>query len=138
MNDNLSHKINRKFEMLEKSITSHQIVSSVASTDEAFAKSISNCKTVEQLGEKLANVGLKKEDVERDYFGYYCEVCFDNTKPNWKNLHGSSGAFLFNSKEDCDESSGNQSRVFRNLKTNIKSHLERKSHRLKLEILRKK
>ena len=65
-------------------------------------------------------------------------MCFGNTKPEWDKLHGGtggSGAFLFNSKEDADDNSGNQSRVFRNLKSNIKIHFDRKIHQQKKQIL---
>ena len=137
MGNNLKAQIDRKFENLEKA-NKEKTVESTESSSESLSNIVINCKDIDQLDEKLVKLGLKKEHVKEDYDGYYCDICFEDTNPDWNNLHGVSGAFLFNVKEDCEDNSDNQSRVFRNLKINIKLHLERKTHQLKLEVLRRK
>ena len=91
-------------------------------------------KTVEELEVVLESIDFKKEeDVNDDIDGFYCELCFGGSRPNWEGK-GECGAFKFEKEKDKEETSGNQSRQLRHLKERIKQHINRKTHKQKKEI----
>ena len=97
---------------------------------------IVSSKSVEDLDKCLDDMeyGFVKEDsIKDDVDGYYCRICFDNSKPNWDVQ--SSGAFKF---DVLGEGGSHQSRQFINLKNNIKIHLNSKSHMQKKQLIMEK
>ena len=78
---------------------------------------------------------VKEENVKPNQTGYFCEICFDGTKPKFGIQQ--SGVFVFDqSKDDTTESK--LSEVLKNLKKHVKSHLESKVHLQKVDILEAK
>ena len=106
------------------------ITDSKSSIDEVFG----HAKDIEGLEKVLVDHSIKKEfDIKPSAHGYFCEICFGDTHPNFENL--SPGLFIFDTTVDNKDPTRN----FRNLKINIKKHLtENKFHKEKQEILKNK
>ena len=106
------------------------ITDSKSSIDEVFG----HAKDIEGLEKVLVDHSIKKEfDIKPSAHGYFCEICFGDTHPNFENL--SPGLFIFDTTVDNKYPTRN----FRNLKINIKKHLtENKFHKEKQEILKNK
>ena len=97
---------------------------------------LAKCKTIGELNEHIGIVNIVKENaVKDDQDGYYCEVCFDGTKPKYSIQQ--PGVFLFDKTKD-DTTIKKMSKALRHLKSHIKKHVESKIHLQKLEILQVK
>ena len=61
---------------------------------------IFNCTDIKMLEELLESeaLGVKEEvDIKEEIDGYYCDICYAGTKPDFTSLVGTSvGAFTFN------------------------------------------
>ena len=82
---------------------------------------------------------MKKEmDVQEDTDGYYFDICFEGSKPDF--THQSNGAFTYDKVKalELDSEGAKQSREFLNFKKDIKRHLTIKNHTQKLNILKMK
>ena len=103
-------------------------------SDIEISELINNSKNIKKLEEvfELKDIGIIKEtEVKPGIDCYYCKVCFEGTIPNFEIK--SSGSHLFIKTED-DAEEDVQSRVLRNLKTNVKNHiLSNKLHKQKKE-----
>ena len=97
-------------------------------------------KSVAELESVLVKIGVKKEsDVDIGTDGYFCGICHDGSKPNWKCKDKVAGVFRLEKGDDVQKSGDeNQSRQLRNLKSIIKAHFTTKTHNLKKEILKEK
>ena len=77
----------------------------------------------------------KDNEVKKDQDGYFCDVCFDGTKPTFGIQQ--SGVFIFD-KDNDNTTEKTQSTVLRNLKKHIKYHIDSKVHQQKVDILASK
>ena len=103
-------------EKVEKSAGESDLV------DKKFKES-SNIKDLEVVLQSFQF--LKREDIKEGMDGYFCELCFGGSEPNWESPQ-IAGAFKFAKTEETDDL---QSRQLRNLKKSAKSHiLESKVH----------
>ena len=108
---------------------------------EDIANLVTHCTDIHELEAVFDTngVGIKKElDVEENIDGYYCDICFDGTKPDF--AQQSNGAFTFDKIKalELNSEAAKQSRELLNFKKSIKRHLVTKSHTQKLEILKTK
>ena len=108
---------------------------------EEIVNLVTLCTNIHEIEELFSAEGIviKKEiDVKENVDGYYCDLCFDGTIPDFS--HQSSGAFTFDKIKALEfESEGaKQSREFLNFKKIVKHHLVSKTHRQKDEILKMK
>ena len=102
---------------------------------------ITHCTDIEELEELFVteNLNIKKEyGVMEETDGYYCDTCFEGTKPEFSIQ--SSGAFKFDRVENrkLESDGAKQSREFLNLKKDLKRHLISKTHKQKVDILNMK
>ena len=87
------------------------------------------CKNNDELENVLEKVKIQKRDnVEDGVDGFFCEVCFDGSEPDWKNKDSIPGVFRFENEEPEEGEKEKQSEKFRNLKKNVRNHLKTKSH----------
>ena len=86
---------------------------------------------------ELKEIGIIKEtEVKSGIDCYYCSICFEGTIPNFEIK--SIGSHLFIKTED-DTGEDFQSRVLRNLKSNVKKHIfSNKLHKQKKEEIKQK
>lgn len=66
-------------------------------TDEELKNMIFNCTDIHMLEEVLESeaLGIKEVDINEEIDGYYCDICYAGTKPDFTSL-GLVGAFTFN------------------------------------------
>ena len=94
---------------------------------------LKTCRTKEQFNDKIKQFKIiKEEDVKPNHTGYFCEICFDGVKPRFDVQQ--SGVFLLDDSKD-DTTENKLSAALKNLKKHVKSHLDSKVHKQKIEIL---
>ena len=82
------------------------VTGSKSSIDEVFG----HAKDIEGLEKVLVDHNIKKEfDIKPGAHGYFCEICFGDTHPNFENM--SPGLFIFDTTVDNKDPTRN----FRNL-----------------------
>ena len=88
-------------------------------------------KTIEDLETVLEKIDIKKEpDTGDNVEKYYCDICFDGSKPNWRIKTAVVGVFRLEKTESEDEGN-NQSAQFRHFKTHVREHMLSKTHQQK-------
>ena len=108
-------------------------------SDLEISNLIKNSKNIKNLDEvfELKEIGILKEtEVKPGIDCYYCSICFEGTIPNFE-IKSIGSHFFIKTEDDTGEEF--QSRVLRNLKSNVKKHiLYNKLHKQKKEEIKQK
>ena len=130
--------IDKKVDDLQKEQKAEKIVEDAGGERlDDVDKMLRESSTVGELEKILCRVNFKKvQDVKEGVDGYYCELCFDGSDPNWESIpKNTAGAFKYIKSEEKSVQAVN----LKHLKGGIKEHLLRsKVHRQKKEILETK
>ena len=71
---------------------------------------LQNCKNMEEIENALEKVKIKKrEEIEDGVDGFFCEICFDGSDPDWKSKTKISGVFRLEKEEQLEGEKEKQS-----------------------------